>query len=75
MKMAKENAEVLKILKSHIAMGLNADTINDNSIELQSRIAEIDAEWHKIINGTTTENENNSDRELIMEKLLAEKIS
>ncbi len=45
MKMAKENAEVLKTLKSHIAMGLNADSINDNSIELQIRIAEIDAEW------------------------------
>lgn len=73
MRMAKENAEVLKTLKSHIAMGLIADSINDNSIELQIRIAEIDAEWRKVINATTTENENNSDRELIMEKLFAEK--
>lgn len=73
LKMSKENAEVLKTLKSHIAMGLNADDINDNSIELQIRIAEIDAEWNKIINGTTTENENDSDREFIMEQLLTEK--
>ena len=73
LKMSKENAEVLKTLKSHIAMGLNADDIKDNSIELQIRIAEIDAEWQKIINGTTTENENDSDREFIMEKLLTEK--
>lgn len=73
LKMSKENTEVLKILKSHIAMGLNADDINDNSIELQIRIAEIDAEWNKIINDTTIENENDSDREFIMEKLLTEK--
>ena len=73
MKMAKENAEVLKTLKSHIAMGLNADNINDNSIELQIRIAEIDAEWQKVINATTTENENDDNRESVMEKLLTEK--
>lgn len=74
LKMSKENAEVLKTLKSHIAMGLNADDINDNSIELQIRIAEIDTEWHNIFSATTTENENDCDRELIMEKLLTEKI-
>lgn len=73
LKMSKENADVLKTLKSHIAIGLNADNINDNSIELQIRIAEIDAEWQKIINGTNTENENDSDREFIMEQLLTEK--
>lgn len=54
-------------------MGLNVDDINDNSIELQIRIAEIDAEWQKVINGTTAENENDSDREFIMEKLFTEK--
>lgn len=74
MKMAKENADVLKILKSHIAMGLNADSINDNSIELQIRIAEIDAEFSKLINDTNTENVNDDDRELLMEKLLTEKM-
>lgn len=74
MKMAKENADVLKILKSHIAMGLNADSINDNSIELQIRIAEIDAEFSKLITATNTENENDDDRELLMEKLLTEKM-
>lgn len=73
MKMAKENAEVLKILKYHIAMGLNADSINDNSIDLQIRIAEIDAEFSKLITSTNTENENGDDRETLMEKLLTEK--
>lgn len=73
LKMAKENADVLKTLKSHIAMGLNADSINDNSIELQIRIAEIDAEFSKLITSTNTENENDDDRETLMEKLLTEK--
>lgn len=73
LKMSKENAEVLKILKSHIAMGLNADDINDNSIELQIRIAEIDAEFSELITDTDTENENDDDRERLMEKLLTEK--
>ena len=73
MKMAKEYAEVLKILKSHIAMGLNADSIQDNSIDLQIRIAEIDAEFSKLITATNTENENDDDREAVMEKLLTEK--
>ncbi len=73
MKIAKENAEVLKILKSHIAMGLNADSIQDNSIDLQIRIAEIDTEFSKLITATNTENENDDDREAVMEKLLTEK--
>lgn len=73
MQMAKENADVLKTLKSHIAMGLNADSINDNSIELQIRIAEIDAEFSKLITSTNIENENDDDRETLMEKLLTEK--
>ena len=73
LKMAKENADLLKTLKSHIAMGLNADSINDNSIELQIRIVEIDAEFNKLITSTNIENENDDDRETLMEKLLTEK--
>lgn len=73
LKISKENADVLKILKSHIAMGLNADNINDNSIELQIRLSEIEAEWKIVIGNITTENQNDSDIESQMEKLLAEK--
>lgn len=65
---------MLKILKSHIAMGLNADSINDNSIDLQIRIAELDAEFSKLITNTNTENENDDNRESLMETLLTEKI-
>ena len=55
-------------------MGLNADSINDNSIDLQIRIAEIDAEFSKLITSTNTENENDDNRETLMETLLTEKI-
>ena len=74
LKMAKENADVLKTLKSHIAMGLNADSINDNSIELQIRITEIEKEFSKLINSTNTENADDNNRESLMETLLTEKI-
>lgn len=70
---AKENPTLLKKLKSHIAMGLNTE-IDDNSIELQITIAEIDEEFERLINETTSDNENDSGRDLVMEKLLAEKI-
>ena len=55
-------------------MELNAEDIKDNSIDLQIRIAEIDAEFSKLITATKTENENDDDRKVIMEILLTEKI-
>lgn len=73
LKTAKENPKLLKKLKSHIAMGLNTE-IDDNSIELKIRIAEIDEEFEKLINETTSDNENDSSRDQVMEKLLTEKI-
>ena len=59
--------------KSHIAMGLNTE-IDDNSIKLKIRIAEIDEEFEKLISETTSDNENDSSRDQVMEKLLTEKI-
>lgn len=73
LKTAKENPKLLKKLKSHIAMGLNTE-IDDNSIELKIRIAEIDEIFEKLINETTSDNENDSSRDQVMEKLLTEKI-
>lgn len=73
LKTAKENPKLLKKLKSHIAMGLNTE-IDDNSIEVKIRIAEIDEKFEKLINETTSDNENDSSRDQVMEKLLTEKI-
>lgn len=72
-KTAKENADVLKILKSHIAMGLESETEEDNSIEIQIRIAEIDKEYQEAFNDISFDNEDNDEKEILLEQLLTEK--
>ena len=47
MKTAARNTEVLRTLKLHIGMGLAGEKSEDNSIDLQIRIAKIDAEFKK----------------------------
>jgi hypothetical protein len=49
MQIAKQNSEVLKTLKLHIGMGLSVETTEDNSLDLQIRIAEIEAEFQKML--------------------------
>ena len=49
MKTAKQNADVLKTLKLHIGMGLQATDTEDDSLDLQIRIAEIDAEFKAML--------------------------
>ena len=46
---AKQNVEVLKTLKLHIGMGLSAETTEDNSLDLQIRIAKIEAGFQKML--------------------------
>lgn len=48
-KTAKQNAEVLKTLKLHIGMGLDAGETEDKSLDIQIRIAEIDAEFKAMV--------------------------
>lgn len=47
MQTAKQNAEVLKTLKIHIGMGLTDEVTEDKTLDIQIRIAEIDAEFQK----------------------------
>ena len=46
---AKLNADILKTLKLHIGMGLDQNDTEDKSLDIQIRIAEIDAEFHKML--------------------------
>lgn len=46
---AKLNADILKTLKLHISMGLDQNDTEDKSLDIQIRIAEIDAEFHKML--------------------------
>ena len=50
MKTAQENLDVLKTLKLHIGMGLGTEDTEDKSLDIQIRIAEIDAELKGMIN-------------------------
>lgn len=55
METANQNTEVLRTLKTHIGMGLAGEKSEDNSIDLQIRIAEIDAEFKKMLDRVSTD--------------------
>lgn len=63
MQTAKQNVEVLKTLKLHIGMGLDAEEIEDKSLDIQIRIAEIDAEFKKMLNAVSEGNIDTFDEE------------
>ena len=46
---AKQNADVLKTLKLHIGMGLEQSNTEDKSLDIQIRIAGIDAEFKSML--------------------------
>ena len=60
---AKQNADVLKTLKLHIGMGLSAETTEDNSLDLQIRIAEVEAEFQKMLKAIAADNVEAFDEE------------
>lgn len=55
LKTAKQNAEVLKTLKLHIGMGLDAEETEDKSLDSQIRIAEIDAEFKAMLQAVSAQ--------------------
>ena len=58
LKTAKQNAEVLKTLKLHIGMGLDAEETEDKSLDTQIRIAEIDAEFKAMVQAISAQTAN-----------------
>lgn len=79
-KTAQKNADVLKTLKLHIGMGLSGLETEDKCLDMQIRIAEIDAEFDAIIHEISAENIESFDEqrvnELMMEKtILQQKLS
>lgn len=63
MRTAKQNVDVLKNLKLHIGMGLDAENTEDKSLDIQIRIAEIDAEFKKMLEAVSEGNIENFDEE------------
>lgn len=55
METAKQNLDLFRNLKLHIAMGLQMDNMEDKSYEIEVRIAEIDAEITTMINAVSAD--------------------
>lgn len=75
MSQAKQNADVLRVMKMHIGMGLEADDSEDKSLDIQIRIAEIDAEFKTLLQNVASETEFDEEKmtDLICEKRKLEK--
>ena len=67
MQTAKQNIEVLKTLKIHIGMGLTDEITEDKTLDIQIRIAEIDAEFQKMLKAVSADNADGIDEERITE--------
>ncbi len=55
MTVASQNSEIWDTLKLHISMGLNANSNEGNSFDIRVRIAEIDAEFAKMLRTVSTD--------------------
>ena len=71
-KAARQNADVLKTLKTHIGMGLTGEETEDKSLDIQIRIAAIDAEFRAMMSAISADNAEQFDErratELMKEK-------
>ncbi len=64
---AQENADVLRTLKTHIGMGLEIDDTEDISLDIQIRIAEIDAEFKAMLSNISADTADSFDEERVKE--------
>lgn len=71
---AKQSGNVLGTLKLHIGMGLDSGDTEDNSLDIQIRIAEIDAEFKTMLQAIATDTVEDFDEQRATE-LMAEKSS
>lgn len=55
---AQQSSNVLSILKEHISIGIQADEIEDNSLELLIEIARLDEEYNALLGKITADTEN-----------------
>ena len=73
LKTAKSNPNILQTLKMHIQMGLGAEAGDDESIDIQIRIAQIDKEFNEFLNTVTAENPECLLTDRRVEALMSEK--
>ena len=73
LKTAQVNPDVLQTLKLHIQMGIGAEDGEDESVEIQIRIAEIDQEFKEILSSVTAENQQQLLTDSRITELMTEK--
>ncbi len=74
MRTAKESADMLGALKLYIGMGLEVEDTEDRSLDIQIRIAEIDAEFKTMLQAIATDTVEDFDEQRATE-LMNEKSS
>ena len=67
MRTAEKNVDILKTLKSHIGMGLEISEAEDESLDIQVRIAEIGAEFKEMLSNISAETVDSFDEEKVKE--------
>ena len=70
---AMQNSHLLQTLKAHIAINMDRDEKEDRSIEIKVRIAEIDAEFKKLLSSLSVNLDNNAYTENAIAELMSEK--
>lgn len=65
MTLAKQNGDVVEILKTHISIGLEGNQYEDNSIGIKARICQIDLEFKEILNSIAAESIDSFDEEKV----------
>lgn len=55
---AQQSSDVLSILKEHIRIGIQADEVEDNSLELLIEIAKLDEKYNELFNKMTADTED-----------------
>lgn len=55
---SQQSSDVLSILKEHIRIGLQADEVEDNSLELLIEIAKLDEKYNELFNKMTADTED-----------------
>lgn len=73
MNIAMKNTDVLKNLKLHIGMCMNSEVVEDRSMEIQIRIAEIDAEFSALLRKISSDISADTFDETQMTELMNEK--
>lgn len=70
MEQTQENIGVLQTLKMHLGMAMETEKTEDNTLAIQIRIAEIDAEFKQILKAVSSDNEDDFDENKMTELML-----